>query len=157
MVTSMLNSNNDSRPKIAKWGVAFLKSIGCLVVLVGFLFCLVLFLMVDYAIKLPHHYELVRTSGSTIFLANENGIIVEPDVDGYAVRDDLVVGHVIKNADEPGSTPGYFIADMKTHKTVKGLDKRHWLRRLYSRGIMAEPRLVFPSRWRMLASFSWCR
>jgi len=86
------------------------------------------------------------------FNKDENFVMprtIGPEVDGYRVYPELVVGHVsvppIGIDDYPQQTPGYFIIDTKADKLYAGLSKDIWLEHLRKFGIDHEPKLIKPS------------
>jgi|SRR5438445_2733995 len=104
----------------------------------------------DYAIRLPGGYSLVRIYSGTVVISHPDiGIVVEANVDGYAVVGSLVVGHVSLASRDPEqefSKPGYFVLNTRTHETKQSLDKAAWLESLRAAGILGEPKLNKPSR-----------
>ena len=64
----------------------------------------------DYAIPLPNRYELVRVSAGEVLLAGPGrGVLVDVNIDRYAVSSHLVVGHVSAPARPPEARlpPGF--------------------------------------------------
>lgn len=101
----------------------------------------------DYQISLPYNYSIVRTQEGVVGVANpESVVIVEANVDGYRVYNDVVAGHVSK-CKEPWiqSEPGYFIVEFKSGKVYKKLSKKQWLAKLRLYGIHHAPVLHYPS------------
>mgnify|MGYP000294716043 CR=1 FL=1 len=104
----------------------------------------------DYAITLPNNYSLVRVySGAVLIAHDKDGVVVEANVDGYAIVGSLIVGHSSKAEMEPErdlSKPGYFVLDTVSHSVIQGLDKKNWLTQLGGHGILTEPVLIRPER-----------
>ena len=108
----------------------------------------------DYSIRLPGGYSLVRVYSGAVLIAGDHtrGVVIDPNVEGYAVLGDLVVGRVntpgnLTDEDMSASVPGYFILNTKAHTVRKGLVRQTWLDSLKELGITAEPRLSNPSRF----------
>jgi hypothetical protein len=80
---------------------------------------------------------------------------VGPDVDGYRVYRDIIVGHTIKGKTRnaygdqlPAMEPrpaGYFIIDTRIDRVYDGLSRHEWLKRLGVFGVACEPTLYKPS------------
>jgi hypothetical protein len=81
---------------------------------------------------------------------------VGPDVDGYRVYKNTIVGHVVKEVypfewgDQYGPPreqrpAGYFIIDVRNDIVYAGLTKQQWLDKLREFGVTSEPKLFKPS------------
>lgn len=105
----------------------------------------------DYAIQLPGKYQLTRVHGAAVVINHpDRGVIIDANVDGYALMGKLIVGHVSLAEHAPErelSRPGYFIVDTSTDHVEQGLDKNSWLNVLRAAGITQEPKLAKPSRF----------
>ena len=105
----------------------------------------------DYSIRLPHGYGLTQIHGGTVLIEGpDHRLVVGPNVDGYSVLGDSVVGHVSLaqyQPDREDSRPGYFILNTKTHELKQALEKEAWVDTLRASGIREEPRLSQPSRF----------
>jgi len=109
----------------------------------------------DYAIGLPHGYELVRTHGDCVLLVGpsphgDGRLLVNPAIVGYAIKHNLIIGRVRFVDHEAGSRAGYFVVNMENGEVSAGLSASVWLKRLEEHGIREKPRLVRPSRWRAI-------
>lgn len=106
----------------------------------------------DYAIQLPHNYQLVSIHTGCVVLGNPkpNEVSIGPSIDGYSIRENLLVGHTSVVKHEPESEAGYFIVDMRSGKITSGMSRSVWRKELQRHGIDREPRLVYPARWRAL-------
>lgn len=109
----------------------------------------------DYTIPLPGNYELVRVYAGTVVLCDpENHVILDPNVDGYAICGDLILGHVSKHpAPEYRSLVGYFVVNTKSGEKATGLSKSDYLAELRRHGIRGAPALHRPSRWRAIVEY----
>jgi hypothetical protein len=105
----------------------------------------------DYSIRLPGNYALTRVyAGAVLINHPEKGVVIDANIDAYAVLGSLVVGHVAVAEQSPEkelSKPGYFILNTKTHEVRQGLDKKVWLDSLKTLGTTTEPSLGKPSRF----------
>ena len=96
-------------------------------------------------IGLPNGYQLIILSSNTVALTDRTthgG--VEPNVDGYAVIDPIVVGHVAP-ASGYASVPGYFIVNTSNGKMRLGLSRSEWEASLRGNGINYAVNLHRPS------------
>ena len=105
----------------------------------------------DYSVRLPGGYSLVRVYSQAVVISHpDKGIVIEANIDRYAVVGSLVVGHVSLadlSPESDNSKPGYFILDTQTHEAKQGLDKSSWLQALRVAGVTGEPKLDRPSRF----------
>ena len=105
----------------------------------------------DYSVRLPGNYALTRVyAGAVLINHPEKGVVIDANIDGYKVLNDLVVGHVSVAEHSPEkelSKPGFFILNTKTHELRQGLDKKAWLDSLKALGTTNDPSLDKPSRF----------
>ena len=69
---------------------------------------------------------------------------VGPDVDGFRVYGNVIVGHVRDRSSENSSAFGYFVIDVKHDRMYKDMDKQRWISVLHRFGLNSEPRLFKP-------------
>jgi len=142
------------------------------VVLLPFLGVLWFFLFGgDYEIRLPTGYSLVRVyAGATMLTDPTKGVIIDPNIDGYKIVDNILVGHVscdnlhLTPEDAASCKPGYFIVDMANgyHPPLpdtgvympggnlkQALDEQKWIEYLRIYGITEKPKLHKPSRFNL--------
>lgn len=80
---------------------------------------------------------------------------VGPNVDGYYVYPELIIGHVSKSREKvyvmqnlgDSYKLGYFIIDLRNDRRYNGLSRKVWIERLRKFGVNHEPRLFKPSRF----------
>jgi hypothetical protein len=105
----------------------------------------------DYSVHLPGGYSLTRIYAGAILINKPGeGIIIDANIDAYAVVGSRVVGHVTASKLAPEkqfSKPGFFILNTAKGEALQGLDKQTWIRLLKDAGIDSEPSLHKPSRF----------
>ncbi len=104
----------------------------------------------DYQITLPHDYSLSCVKGKMVFMTNADDIIIiSPNIDGYDVYGNIVIGHVsdadvrIENAGY--SIPGYFLVNTERDEIRQGLGEGSWRGGLLSQDINRDADLSEPS------------
>jgi hypothetical protein len=104
----------------------------------------------DYEIILPEGYSLVRIHAGSVMLCKGSAIMLNPDIDGYAVYDGLIVGHVSRDQDKweaADSVPGFFVVDTRHRSLIQGQQGRGWRNILRRHGVRRMPNLHKPSRF----------
>ncbi len=93
----------------------------------------------DYSIALTKDYSIVRRTAGNVALFNATGMrIVGPQIDGYRVYSEAIVGLICQYPDSP-SANGYFILDLKTGRVTEGLKQDDWVSLLGRYGIQSRP------------------
>lgn len=109
----------------------------------------------NFRIALPNGYEMMSEYTGQVWILGPDGRdVVAATVDGYAVIDSVVVGHVslgLGRSAKNYSKPGYFVLDTKTGQVVQGMDKKEWLARLKDLGVTTAPQLHTPAALRFLS------
>ena len=95
-------------------------------------------------------YEMIRIYGGAVLLVDRNGFTIGPNVDGYLIFDEYIVGHVsherLPEVDKEYSTPGYFIVNLTDNSVLQGLDETQYTAELIKRKIQTNKKLHKPSR-----------
>lgn len=99
----------------------------------------------DFAISLPYGYSLVQTTPGNVSMDLGNKCLVDANIDGYRVYENITIGHVSKAPEFYDSVPGYFIADLTNGKKQQGLSRQQWIKELRKHSIVHVPTLHRPT------------
>jgi len=112
---------------------------------------MVFFVGADYKITINDKYEMIRIYGGAVLLVDRNDRTIGPNVDGYLIFDEYIIGHVsheqLPKEDKEYSTPGYFIVNLADNSVLQGLDETEYTAELIKRKIQTDKKLHKPSRF----------
>jgi len=104
----------------------------------------------DYRVLISNEYRISRIYSRAVLLANNEGVVVGPNIDGYLIFNDYIFGHVsherLPKEDKEYSTPGYFIVNLTDNSVLQGLDETQYTAELIKRKIQTNKKLHKPSR-----------